>query len=69
MYADLKTLFFSDWSLLTSDETKDLVNEYADIPGDWEAEFAVSMAKLSTLDVITDPQHGEIRKSCRAVNY
>jgi len=65
---ELKTLFFSDWSLLTSNETDSLVNEYADIPGNWESDFAESMPKLSNLSVITNPAEGEIRKSCRAVN-
>ncbi|KAJ3698130.1 hypothetical protein LUZ61_001835 [Rhynchospora tenuis] len=66
---DRKTVFFSDWSLLTSNETRDLVVQYATKPGDWEADFAVSMAKLSTLDVITDRKKGEIRRCCRSVNY
>ncbi|XP_078171602.1 peroxidase 5-like [Carex rostrata] len=65
---DLKTVFFSDWSLLTSQETRDLVVEYATKPGVWEKDFAVSMPKLSNLNVITNPAEGEIRKSCRAVN-
>ncbi|XP_078171484.1 peroxidase 2-like [Carex rostrata] len=65
---DLKTVFFSDWSLLTSQETRDLVVQYATKPGDWEADFAVSMPKLSNLNLITNPEEGEIRKSCRAVN-
>lgn len=62
------TVFFSDWSLLTSQETRDLVVEYATKPGDWEADFAVSMPKLSNLNLITNPAEGEIRQSCRAVN-
>ncbi|KAJ4753729.1 Peroxidase [Rhynchospora pubera] len=66
---DRTVVFFSDWSLLTSNETKKLVVEYATTPGDWEKDFAESMAKLSELDVITDPTEGEIRKNCRAVNY
>jgi peroxidase len=66
---DRKTVFFSDWSLLTSNETRDLIVEYATKPGTWEADFAVSMPKLSNLDVITNPEEGEIRKCCRSVNY
>jgi peroxidase len=66
---DRTALFFSDWSLLTSKETKDLVVQYATKPGDWEADFAVSLPKLSNIHVITNPKKGEIRKCCRAVNY
>jgi peroxidase len=66
---DRKTTFFSDISLLTSNETRSLVVEYATKPGTWEADFAVSMAKLSNLHVITNHKTGEIRKSCRAVNH
>jgi peroxidase len=66
---DRKTTFFSDWSMLTSNETRSLVVEYATKPGVWEDDFAVSMAKMSKLHVITSHKKGEIRKYCRAVNH
>jgi peroxidase len=65
---DRTATFFSDWSLLTSNETRAKVVEYATKPGVWEDDFAVSMAKLSKLHVITSHKKGEIRKYCRAVN-
>lgn len=62
--------FFSDWSLLTSNETRSLVVEYATKPGVWEDDFAESMEKLSKLGVITSHKKGgEIRKHCRFVNH
>ncbi|KAJ3670704.1 hypothetical protein LUZ60_008130 [Juncus effusus] len=63
-----KALFFSDWSLLTSPETLQLVNDYSTVPGLFEESFGKSMVNMGNL-VLLDETEGEIRKSCRAVNY
>lgn len=65
---DLKGLFFSDWSLLTSDETANLLNDFRTTPQLFEAKFAESMVKMGSIPLLPGTQ-GEIRKSCRAVNY
>ncbi|XP_078171832.1 peroxidase 2-like [Carex rostrata] len=65
---DLKGLFFSDWSLLTSDETANLLNDFRTTPQLFEAKFAESMVKMGNIPLLPGTQ-GEIRKSCRAVNY
>ncbi|KAF3329277.1 Peroxidase 2 [Carex littledalei] len=64
----LKSLFFSDWSLLTSDETRELVTEFSEKPEFFAEKFAEAMIKLGNIEVKTGTQ-GEIRKSCRVVNY
>ncbi|KAJ1697700.1 hypothetical protein LUZ63_006212 [Rhynchospora breviuscula] len=63
----LTALFFSDWSLLTGDDTLPLVDEYAEPVNDWDEDFVESMKKMSMLNVITDPTKGEIRKICSKV--
>ncbi|KAJ4732823.1 Peroxidase [Rhynchospora pubera] len=65
---NLTALFFSDWSMLTGDDTLPFVNEYAAPVNDWNIDFVESMKKLSRLNVITDPTNGEIRKICSKVN-
>jgi len=66
--ADLKGLFFSDWSLLTSSEAANLLNDLRTTPQHFEAKFAESMVKMGNIATPEGTQ-GEIRKSCRAVNY
>ncbi|XP_078151301.1 peroxidase 36-like [Carex rostrata] len=66
--ADLKGLFFSDWSLLTSGETLNLVNNFQTTPQHFEAKFAESMVKMGNIPMLPGTK-GEFRKSCRAVNY
>jgi peroxidase len=66
--ADLKGLFFSDWSLLTSGETANLLNDFRTAPQHFEAKFAESMVKMGNIAMPYGTQ-GEIRNSCRAVNY
>ncbi|XP_078169177.1 peroxidase 2-like [Carex rostrata] len=63
--ADLKGLFFSDWSLLTSGETLNLLHDFRTIPELFEAKFGESMVKMGNIGGTM----GEIRKTCRAVNY
>jgi peroxidase len=63
--ADLKGLFFSDWSLLTSSETADLVTAFRTTPKLFEEKFAESMVKMGNIG----GTEGEVRKTCRAVNY
>lgn len=65
---ELKGLFFSDWSLLTSSETKSLLNSFQSSPGLFAAKFAESMVKLGNVEVLTGTQ-GEIRRTCSTVNY
>ncbi|KAJ4752843.1 Peroxidase [Rhynchospora pubera] len=65
--ADLKALFFSDWSLLTSTETANLLSKFQTVPKLFEAKFAESMVKMGNIGVLTGTK-GEIRTSCRAVN-
>ncbi|KAJ3698132.1 hypothetical protein LUZ61_001837 [Rhynchospora tenuis] len=58
-------LFFSDWSLLTSKETRQQVTDYTTTPGLFEADFAKAMVKMGSIEVLTFPQ-GEIRgPTCR----
>lgn len=66
--AELKGLFFLDWSLLTSSETENLVNDLRTTPQHFEAKFAESMVKMGNIPMLPGTK-GEIRKSCRAVNY
>jgi peroxidase len=63
--ADLKGLFFSDWSLLTSSETADLLNAFRTTPKLFEEKFAESMVKMGNIG----GTEGEVRTTCRAVNY
>jgi peroxidase len=63
----LKGLFFSDWSLLTSPETLQLVEDYSSVPGLFEESFGKSMVNMGYLGVLDETQ-GEIRKSCSAIN-
>jgi peroxidase len=63
--ADLKGLFISDWSLLTSSETAGLLNAFRTTPGLFEKKFGESMVKMGNIG----GAGGEVRKSCRAVNY
>ncbi|XP_078172165.1 peroxidase 2-like [Carex rostrata] len=63
-----KVLFFSDWSLLTSGETFALVTKFSKNPDFFAEKFAESMIKMGNIEVKTGTQ-GEIRKSCRVVNY
>ncbi|XP_078169043.1 peroxidase 2-like [Carex rostrata] len=63
--ADLKGLFFSDWSLLTSGETLNLLNDFRTKPELFAAKFGESMVKMGDIG----GTQGEIRKTCRAVNY
>ncbi|XP_078163453.1 peroxidase 2-like [Carex rostrata] len=66
--AELKGLFFSDWSLLTSSETVNLVHDFRTTPQHFETKFAESMVKMGNILMLPGTK-GEIRKSCRAVNY
>ncbi|KAJ1697702.1 hypothetical protein LUZ63_006214 [Rhynchospora breviuscula] len=64
--ADLKGLFFSDWSLLTSSETAKLLNDFKNDPELFKTKFAESMVKMGNIG----GTQGEVRKtSCRVVNY
>ncbi|KAJ3670384.1 hypothetical protein LUZ60_010708 [Juncus effusus] len=62
-----KSLFFSDWSLLTSPETHSLVERYSMVPGLFEADFGQSMVNLGYIGVLSKFE-GQIRKSCRSLN-
>lgn len=67
--ANLKALFFSDWSLLTSNETLNLLDSFRGSPRLFATKFAESMVKLGNIeDLIAGAPAGEIRKSCSAVN-
>ncbi|KAJ3672240.1 hypothetical protein LUZ60_006961 [Juncus effusus] len=64
----LEALFFSDWSLLTSSETRKLVDDYSTTPGLFESSFGQSMVNMGNIGVL-NKNNGEIRRSsCRAVN-
>ncbi|KAJ3672217.1 hypothetical protein LUZ60_006938 [Juncus effusus] len=62
----LTALFFSDWSLLTSSATFNLVDQFSKVPGLFEANFGKSMVNMGNVGVKSKGQ-GEIRTSCRAV--
>ncbi|XP_078169252.1 peroxidase 2-like [Carex rostrata] len=63
--ADVKGLFFSGWSLVTSGETLNLLHDFRTIPELFEAKFGESMVKMGNIGGTM----GEIRKTCRVVNY
>lgn len=65
--ADLKGLFFSDWSLLTSSETANLLNNFRTTPQLFEAKFAESMVKMGNIPMPPGTQ-GEVRRMCRLQN-
>ncbi|KAJ1697701.1 hypothetical protein LUZ63_006213 [Rhynchospora breviuscula] len=61
----LIALFFSDWTLLTSQKTAQQVDAYTKVPGLFEADFAKAMVNLGNVEVLTWPK-GEIRgPTCR----
>ncbi|KAJ3672219.1 hypothetical protein LUZ60_006940 [Juncus effusus] len=63
----LTALFFSDWSLLTSPATFNLLDQFSKVSGLFEANFGKSMVKMGNIGVKSKGQ-GEIRRSCRIVN-
>lgn len=64
----LTALFFSDWSLLTSGETKNQVETYTNEPEKFKQDFINAMVKMGTIEVLTGSP-GEVRgPTCRFVN-
>ncbi|XP_006645788.2 peroxidase 2-like [Oryza brachyantha] len=59
--------FNSDWQLLTGDEARGHVHEYADNGTLWDHDFADSLLKLSKLPMPAGSK-GEIRNECSVVN-
>ncbi|XP_052163363.1 peroxidase 2-like [Oryza glaberrima] len=60
--------FNSDWQLLTQDEARGHVREYADNAALWDHDFAASLLKLSKLPMPVGSK-GEIRNKCGAINH
>ncbi|XP_078164668.1 peroxidase 2-like [Carex rostrata] len=64
----LTALFFSDWSLLTSTETRKQVDTYTKDPETFKQDFINAMVKMGNIEVLTGPP-GEVRgPTCRFVN-
>ncbi|EAY73618.1 hypothetical protein OsI_01506 [Oryza sativa Indica Group] len=61
-------LFNSDWALVGSNATLQHVNEYAENGTLWNIDFAQALVKLSKL-AMPAGSVGQIRKTCRAINY
>uniref|UniRef100_A0A0D9Y753 Plant heme peroxidase family profile domain-containing protein n=1 Tax=Oryza glumipatula TaxID=40148 RepID=A0A0D9Y753_9ORYZ len=60
--------FNSDWQLLTQDEARGHVHEYADNAALWDHDFAASLLKLSKLPMPAGSK-GEIRNKCSSINH
>ncbi|XP_078172656.1 peroxidase 2-like [Carex rostrata] len=64
----LTALFFSDWSLLTSTETRNQVETYTKEPEKFNQDFINAMVKMGNIEVLTGSP-GEVRgPTCRFVN-
>uniref|UniRef100_A0A0E0JHF0 Plant heme peroxidase family profile domain-containing protein n=1 Tax=Oryza punctata TaxID=4537 RepID=A0A0E0JHF0_ORYPU len=61
-------LFHSDWALVSSNATLQHVNEYAENGTLWNIDFGEALVKLSKL-AMPAGSVGQIRKTCRAINY
>lgn len=57
----------SDQALMNDNRTAAMVINYSKYPYMFTKDFGASMAKLSTVGVITD-QNGEVRNKCNVVN-
>ncbi|KAL5228802.1 hypothetical protein ABZP36_017067 [Zizania latifolia] len=61
-------LFHSDWALVGNSATLAHVHEYADNGTLWNLDFADALVKLSKLPMPTGSV-GQIRKTCRSIDY
>ncbi|XP_058088210.1 peroxidase 5-like [Magnolia sinica] len=61
-------LLQSDQALMTDSRTRKMVKYFARNPHSWANQFGKAMAKISTLDVLTDSHKGEVRTNCRFIN-
>nr|ACG28328.1 peroxidase 1 precursor [Zea mays]ACN30929.1 unknown [Zea mays] len=70
LVARRRGLFHSDAALLTDPATRAYVQRQATglFTAEFFRDFADSMVKMSTIDVLTGQQQGEIRKKCNLVN-
>ncbi|KAK1291762.1 Peroxidase 5 [Acorus calamus] len=70
-YKNLKRnrgLLTSDQTLMSDRSTARMVNNNARHGSYWAAKFGEAMIRMGSIEVLTGSQ-GEIRKSCRVVNY
>ncbi|KAF3336609.1 putative class III secretory plant peroxidase family protein [Carex littledalei] len=61
--ASLTALFFSDWSLLTSNETRKQVETYTKEPEKFKQDFINAMVKMGSIEVLTGSQGENKRKN------
>ncbi|XP_074313695.1 peroxidase 5-like [Silene latifolia] len=62
-----KVIFRSNQALLDNTETRDMVKHYTRHGGAWKKDFAASMIRIGSIEVLVGGE-GQIRKNCRVVN-